>query len=170
MPDNSPVSLNDQLAHRVKTFCAKMGLNQRKLCKLLRIDEAQFSRWLSGQCKFSAETTLRILQLISLTPRDLELKFGKPGKTTAKIMNLQESGRPMRLDTDDPAGVGPSDPEDTLREIDDYHRQAREAIAGYISQVQKATVNKTGATDSPRFSPDNASSRKAGPRSDAYPQ
>jgi transcriptional regulator with XRE-family HTH domain len=187
MPDNSsPLTLNDQLAHGVRTFCNSMGLSQRKLCKLLKIDETQFSRWLSGQCQFSAEATLKILQLISLSRRDLELKFGNAERTTSKIMSLQERGKPV-VTLDDGSGWVPqegkdNDPSNSGNSIVDdddpdterfllaqiaIHRKVVDLIENYLL---KSKVNKSGSPEGARRVNSNATSQKAGPHPDEYPQ
>lgn len=89
----NPLSLNQQLAQRAKTFCSNLGLTQSTLARLLQIDDSQFSRFLRGQCNLSSEKALKLVRLTSLSKRDLELKFGSPEKLTARLMHLQESGR-----------------------------------------------------------------------------
>jgi transcriptional regulator with XRE-family HTH domain len=95
MADSNPLSLNQQLAQRAKTFCTNLGLAQNKLARLLKVDDSQFSRFLNGQASLSAEKTLRLIRLMSLGRRDLELKFGSPEKLSARLMHLQESGREL---------------------------------------------------------------------------
>jgi transcriptional regulator with XRE-family HTH domain len=95
MPDSNPLSLNQQLAQRAKTFCANLGLAQNRLARLLKVDESQWSRFLNGQVNLSSEKTLQLHRLLSLSRRDLELKFGSPEKLTARLMHLQESGREL---------------------------------------------------------------------------
>lgn len=93
MSDSHPLSLNQQLAQRAKTFCGNFGLTQNKLARLLRVDDSQFSRFLNGQVNLSSEKTLKLVRLMSLSKQDLELKFGSPEKLTARLLHLQESGR-----------------------------------------------------------------------------
>lgn len=95
MADSNPLSLNQQLAQRAKTFCSNLGLAQNKLARLLKVDDSQFSRFLNGQANLSGEKTLRLVRLMSLSKRDLELKFGSPEKLSARLMHLQESGREL---------------------------------------------------------------------------
>lgn len=92
MTDSNALSLSQQLALRVQKFCNNLGLTQAKLAKLLKVDDSQFSRFLAGKVNLSAEKTMKLMQLMSLTTRDLELKFGWPEKLNAKL-HLQESGR-----------------------------------------------------------------------------
>jgi hypothetical protein len=53
------------------------------------------SRFLQGQANLSSEKTLKLVRLMSLSKRDLELKFDSPEKLTARLMHLQESGREL---------------------------------------------------------------------------
>jgi transcriptional regulator with XRE-family HTH domain len=93
MPDSHPLSLNQQLAFRAKTFCSNLGLTQATLARLLSVDDSQFSRFLNGQANLSSEKTLKLVRLMSLTKRDLELKFGSPEKLSARLMHLQQGGK-----------------------------------------------------------------------------
>src|ERR1700745_3230053 len=95
MSDSNSLSLNQQLAQRAKTFCSNLGLTQATLARLLRIDDSHFSGFLSGQANLSGEKTLKLVRLMSLSKRDLELKFGSPEKLSARLMHLQESGREL---------------------------------------------------------------------------
>src|ERR1700741_1392710 len=95
MPDSHPLSLNQQLAFRAKTFCSNLGLTKATLARLLKVDDSQFSRFLNGQANLSAEKTLKLVRLMTLSKRDLELKFGSPEKLTARLMHLQEGGREL---------------------------------------------------------------------------
>jgi transcriptional regulator with XRE-family HTH domain len=95
MPDSNSLSLNQQLGQRAKTWCANLGLTQNKLARLLKVDDSQFSRFLNGQSNLSAEKTLKLVRLMSLSKRDLELKFGAPEKLTARLEHLQEGGREL---------------------------------------------------------------------------
>ena len=67
-------------------------------------------------------------------------------------------------------GGDPSDDDliDTLRQVDNFHKQAREAIAAYLTNIMKAKVNKTGSTEPARRTSDNADSSKPGTRGDKF--
>jgi hypothetical protein len=54
-----------------------------------------------------------------------------------------------------------------LREIDNIHKQAREATANWFVNNQKAKVN-TGPTEGPRKVSSNDRSRSPGPKPDEY--
>ena len=90
MSDSHPLSLNRQLAQRAKTFCSNLGLTQSTLAKLLRVDDSQFSRFLRGESNLSSEKTLKLVRLMALSKRDLELKFGSPEKLTARLCTFKK--------------------------------------------------------------------------------
>jgi transcriptional regulator with XRE-family HTH domain len=152
-----------------------MGISQRKLCKLLRIDETQFSRWLGGKCNFSAEVTLKIFQLLNLSKRDLELKFGNAHRISAKIMSLQESGKAMKLDDSDTSSITDPDSDDSddpddidfLKSQLGLYRSAIRQIKNYLNRPTKAKPN-AGATEGPR-TVNTSPKAGGGPRGDEYP-
>ena len=96
----NPLSLTDQLASRLKTFATNMGLCQRQIARLLKLDESHLSRFLKGEAGLSAEITLRVLRLTSVSKKELALKFGKPHQLLGKIMHLSEARQTMKLDGD----------------------------------------------------------------------
>lgn len=177
MADSNPLSLNQQLAQRAKTFCSNLGLSQVRLARLLKVDDSQFSKFLNGQVNLSSEKTLKLVRLMSLSKRDLELKFGSPEKLTARLMHLQEGGRELarvvRFDngdgwiareggSDDPNGTTDitdtrsieDDPDyddltRTLAQVQALHRQAIQIITDYETR-QKAKPNPSGSTGSSR--------------------
>jgi hypothetical protein len=57
---------------------------------------------------------------------------------------------------------------DVLRQVDNYHKQAREAIANWFANAGKAKVNKTGSTEPARRINDNTVSRTPGPHPDRF--
>jgi transcriptional regulator with XRE-family HTH domain len=176
------LNLSNQLAARVKRYCHDHNISQRKLAKIIGVDEGQFSAFLSGTVNMSAERTLKLLQLMN--------KVAKPLKEIS-IVHFQSSGKPMTMDDsggswvpgdddddvddDDPAGDGPSDDDilGTLQQVDEFHKQAREAIADYIAQVGQAQIPKArinqGPTEGARRVKTNVTSQASGPHSDEYP-
>lgn len=86
---------------------------------------------------------------------------------------------PAEDSTDDPVNStsidntgAPTDDDaaDVLREVDGYHKAAREAIAAWFANAanaQRATVN-SGSTEPARRIDDNTASRTAGPRKDRF--
>jgi transcriptional regulator with XRE-family HTH domain len=196
MSDSHPLSLNQQLAQRAKTFCSNLGLTQSALARLLRVDDGQFSRWVNGQANLSSEKTLKLVRLMSMSKRDLELKFGSPEKLTARLMHLQESGRELakvvQFTTPNDAwlpgrGMDPDSGDDittiqstgsqgddpgyddltrTLAQVQALHKQAISTIEDYESR-QRARVNATSSTQA---QPRRISRPKTpGPRGDLLP-
>lgn len=163
MPQNPP-SLTDQLASRVKTFATNMGLSQRQIARLLKLDEGHLSKFLKGAAGLSDEMTLKVLRLTSLSKKDLAPKFGSSERITSKIMSLHEKGRPMKLygenwtpgqqgkDPNDGGSISdgddPGTTEDFLRNQIEIHKAAITVISDYLV---KAKVNRgDGTTSGPR--------------------
>jgi transcriptional regulator with XRE-family HTH domain len=181
----SDPSLIQQLGARTKTFLHSTNLSQKELARILRVDKSNFNKFLSGQAGLSAETTLALVRLMNLSKRDLALKFGEPERTRAKLLHWQENGKLTHLSIDGwVAGTGP-DPNDA--DITDVNNDpARSALtdddleflAGLAAmhkaiidkidarQVQKARVNKSGSTESPRSVDTNRRSSLPGPKGD----
>jgi plasmid maintenance system antidote protein VapI len=152
--------LLNQLADRVRSFSAGTGVSLNRIAKLIETDTSNFSAFVNGRAGLSATSVCRLLELLNFSKRQLEIKLNaKP----IQIRHAQKEGAPMRFDagwwipaedsTDDPVNstsidntVAPSgdDITDTLRQVDDYHRQAREAIAAWFANAQKGTVNRSG--------------------------
>jgi transcriptional regulator with XRE-family HTH domain len=196
MPDSHPLSLNQQLAFRAKTFCSNLGLTQATLARLLSVDDSQFSRFVNGQANLSSEKTLKLVRLMSLSKRDLELKFGSPEKLSGRLMHLQEGGRELAKvvrfsndgwiakegGTDDPnnttditssnynpARSCPDDEElEFLSGLAGLHQSIIDKINAWQQRSQKAKPNKDGATEAPRRITDNDDSRRSGPRGDLF--
>jgi transcriptional regulator with XRE-family HTH domain len=186
MPIND--SLTIQLARRAKLFADNVGLSQRRVARLLKIDESQYSKFLNGTVNLSAEATLALLRLTSMTKAQLELKFSNPDRLSSRIMNLQEKGKPMEFDgggwVADQSGEDPNDSTgidntwkeggepsgddiiDVLRQIDNIHAEARKAIADYINKVTQGKVNRAGVTESARSVNTNTKSSHPGSRGD----
>lgn len=131
------------------------------------------------------------MALMNLSPRSLQLKFGQPEQTRARLLHLQESGTALRLSNDgsgwvskegdsaaDPNNRGdditdvssvkgdPSDDElnDVLRQVGNLHRQAIGILSDYASKIQKAKPNPNGTSEPGRKINSNADSSKPGPR------
>lgn len=154
-----------------------MGLSQRAIAKLLKLDQGHLSKFLAGEAGLSSEMALKVLRLTKLTRKDLALKFGRPEKTTAKIMSLQESGRVIKLDYSgswvpgledagtDPNDDGTDDEQEFLDEIAGMHQ----AIVDKITARQDRSVVNAGSTEGTRRV---SSDPKAGggTRGDEYPR
>ena len=123
MPDSNFLSLTQQLGQRAKTWCTNLGLTQGTLARFLRIDESQMSRFLRGEANLGSDKLLQLVKLLSLSKRDLQLKFGSPGKLTSRLMHLQEGGRKIakvvRFDNGDGwvPGLSGTDPNDSSDDI-----------------------------------------------------
>jgi transcriptional regulator with XRE-family HTH domain len=191
-------TLTNQLAARVKRFCQNSNLTYRQLSKFLKIDEGNFNGFLHGRNGLSAERTLRLLQLMNLSRRDLELRFSNPDRLTSRIMKLQEcrSGQPIiRFDNDgwypgtegsgagsDPVGSADitgtnANPARTVPDQDELeflaglagiHQSIIDKINNWQLARQKARPNPSGATEAPRRIADNTTSRTPGPRADLF--
>jgi transcriptional regulator with XRE-family HTH domain len=195
MADSNPLSLTDQLAARVKSFCGNLGLSQNKLARLLKVDDGQFSKFLAGKTNISPEKTLKLLQLMNLSSRDLELKFGNPDRITSRITKLQQcrDGQPsLRLDNDgwypgtggSGAGTDPVGSTDITgtnanpaREVsDDDELEFLAGLAGLHQSIidkinawqARAQVNRVSSTEGTRYTPDNAISSRPGIRGDKF--
>jgi plasmid maintenance system antidote protein VapI len=184
-------SLLKQLSNRVQAFIAATGISQRKLAKLIKTDETHLSAFLAGKSGLSAEKSLRLMQILNSSRSQLEMKLGR-STTAAQIAHFQQEGQMMRLDSNggwvareggngDPNGTtditntwksggAPSDDPiiDVLRQVDNYHRQAREAIAAWFATAAQAKVNKAGSTEPARRISDNDKSSHPGSRGDAF--
>jgi transcriptional regulator with XRE-family HTH domain len=184
MLDNS---LTDQLASRVKGWATNIGISQKELATLLDIDPGNLSGFLNGRNGLSAERVLKLMRLMNLNRRDLALRFGKPERTTSRIMSLQEQGTPVTQFSNSGYVLwdgGTTDPNDStditntpkvngettgdslldcLRQVDLIHKQAREVIADYISKnPPKGKINREGPTEPMRHVPDNSDSSRSG--------
>jgi transcriptional regulator with XRE-family HTH domain len=188
----NPNSLSSQLAARTKAFLNANNLTQKELAGLLRVEKSSFNEFLYGQAGLNAETMLQLVRLMGLNKRDVALKFGEPDRTRAKLVHLQEKGRPLQFADDSdgwvpgqsghdlnnasditstyPANGEPIDSDviDCLRQVQNIHRSAIKAIDDYISNAQKARPNAGGSTEPARTYPTNDRSSKPGPKPDAF--
>jgi transcriptional regulator with XRE-family HTH domain len=153
-----PDPLLTQLANRVRSFSTGTDISLNQIAKLIGIDGSNFSAFMNGRAGLSATSVCRLIELLGTSKRQLEMKLtAKP----IQIRHFQSDGEPMKLDvggaweggSDDPNNttgidnIGAPADDDTinvLRQVDDYHRQAREAIAAWFANAQKATVNRSG--------------------------
>lgn len=180
-------SLDQQLIAKIKSWLQSNKISQRELARYLKADSSNFTSWLSGSKTLSAEKMGSLLQLINLSPAQLAERLSVK---TVHLEHFQYQSNPMRLDSnggwvpglsgDDPNNMGGDVTTvrstgaeggeasgdkitDVLRQVDLYHKQAREAIADWFANNQKAHPNAAGVTSGPRKISDN---RKPGPRGD----
>jgi transcriptional regulator with XRE-family HTH domain len=177
------------LSRRVASFIEATGITHKQLARLVGCDRSQLTSYLSTGKGLSAERALRLMSVLNSSRSQLEGKFG--GKAvSSRIMNLQERGRPMKLDSsgswvpglsgqdpngsDDVTGVRtardlPNSTDyqqetiDFLRDQQNIHRSAIAEIQKYLDNVTKSMVNQ-GSTEAPRRIDDNERSRTAGPK------
>jgi transcriptional regulator with XRE-family HTH domain len=196
MAESTP-DLLTQLSSRVRSFLAATGLSQRKLAKMIKTDEAHLANFLAGRSGLSAEKSLKLMQILNSTRSQLEAKFARKA-VTSRILELQESGQPMKLDASgswvakeggdwgsDPNNSTSIDNTPTARDLpgaDDYQQRTidflkdqqniyRKAIAeidSYLNKVQKARPNANGSTESPRTVTTNVRSSTPGPKPDLF--
>jgi transcriptional regulator with XRE-family HTH domain len=112
MPDNSLVR---QLANRCTLFHRNTGITQTQLARAVGMSAGNYSDFLSGKKGIGAEATALLLRYTGMSQRQVVAAFSKP-VFSAKILNLQEKGQPLRFDnsgwvpsensTDDPARSG----------------------------------------------------------------
>jgi transcriptional regulator with XRE-family HTH domain len=113
MADNS--SLLRQLANRAKLFHSNTGITQTQMARAIGVDGSNYSSFLAGRTGINSEAVCRLLKYTSLTQRQAIATFSKP-VFSAKILNIQEKGQPLRFDsscwvpsensTDDPSRSG----------------------------------------------------------------
>jgi hypothetical protein len=179
-----------QIAERCRTFSAGTGVSLNSIASLIGMSSGNFSAFLHGRSGLSARVTIKLLQLLNMSAREVQMKLSK--STGSRVEHFQSRGQPQAMkldgsgwvtgqsgeDPNDSTGIDntwkeggePSGDDllDTLRQVDNFHRLAREAIAGYIANVQKAKVNKSGSTESPRTVDTNRRSSLPGPKGDQY--
>jgi transcriptional regulator with XRE-family HTH domain len=180
--------LLSQIAERCRTFSAGTGVSLNKIARMIGVEPGNFSAFVNGRIGLSAASTLKLLQLLNLTKRQVEEKLAVKA---VKIAHFQQEGKPMRLSNDGwVAGVGP-DPNDgditsvkTARDLDnadDYqqetidflkaqqniHRSAIVEIQKYLDNAGKSKINQ-GSTEPPRRINDNTRSQTPGPKPDQF--
>jgi hypothetical protein len=180
MPSQDP--LLTQLAERCRTFSAGTGISLNRMAAIVGVEKTNFSAFVNGRVGLSAKSTIKLLQLLNLTKREVEMKLAK---RAVHIEHFQESGQPMRLSDDgwvaqEDGGGGDhgttsttgtnANPARSVPDAEELEFLAglaglHQAIIDKINarQVAKARVN-TGPTESVRRATDNADSSRPGPR------
>jgi hypothetical protein len=179
-----------QLAERCRIFSAGTGISLNKMARLIGTEPANFSAFVNGRIGLSSKSTIKLLQLLSLTKREVETKLGV---TNVQIAHYQQNGVQMRLDSggswvpglsgQDPNGSDDVTGVKTDRDLDnsdDYqaritaflkdqqsiYRQAIAHIDNYLANVQRGKVNRDGVTSGPRSVNTNDKSSHPGSRGD----
>lgn len=94
MSDNSLVR---QLANRTQSFHRNTGITQTQMARAVGMSAGNYSDFLSGKKGIGAEATALLLKYTAMTQRQAVAAFSKP-VFSAKILNLQEMGQPLRFD------------------------------------------------------------------------
>jgi transcriptional regulator with XRE-family HTH domain len=183
MSEQTPLSLDQQLGNRVRSWLKATGLTQRQLSKMIGCsDPSMLNGWLGGYKKLSARSTTKLVQLINMSRAQLEAKFTR--NLAGRITSLQEMGKQIaHFDTGGwVCGQSGQDP-DSSTDItgtnanpartcpDDEELEFLAGLAGLHQAVvertndrqAKAKVNRDGATAPAKRITDD---RKPGSRGD----
>lgn len=191
----TPDTLLNQLSRKVQAFIDATGLTHKRLARMIGCERSQLTSFLSTGKGLSAERSLRLMQILNSSRAQLEAKFGAK-RVSSRILELQESGRQLRFDGSGwvaKEGNGGADPNnsggdittvrsngaaggdssgdtitDILREVDLLHKQAREAIAQWFANNDRAKPNAQGSTKPPQTANTNERSRSPGPKPDQF--
>ena len=160
-------SLIKQLSNRARLFHSNTNIPQSMIAKAIGTEQSNYSAFLAGNRGVSAESTCKLLNLMSLTKEQAVAKFYKPSPTS-RIMLLQQNGQKMRMDDSggswvpglvgvdpsiggsiiDPPDDGPTDADlDMLRRVRRIHRQAIRLINNFSNTAKQAKVNRDGPTE-----------------------
>lgn len=81
-----------KIAERTRTFGAGTGVSLNKIARMIGVETGNFSAFVNGRIGLSARSTVRLLQLLNLTRRQVEEKLAvKP----VNIAHFQEDGRKL---------------------------------------------------------------------------
>jgi plasmid maintenance system antidote protein VapI len=82
--------LLSEIAERCRTFSAGTGVSLNKIAKLIGVETGNFSAFVNGRIGLSARSTVKLLQLLNLTKRQVEEKLAiKP----VTIAHFQQGGK-----------------------------------------------------------------------------
>jgi transcriptional regulator with XRE-family HTH domain len=160
-----------EIAERTRTFSAGTGVSLQKIARLVGVEPSNFSNFVNGKVGLNAASTVKLLQLLNLTRRQVEEKLTAKAVT---ISHFQEHGRQVaeviRFDngdgwvpgrTSEPTSEGievktasnledaPDELTRVLAQLNGLHQQAIQIIADYETR-QKATPNPSGSTSPAR--------------------
>jgi transcriptional regulator with XRE-family HTH domain len=183
-----------QVVKRAKLFKEKTGLKSRDIAKLTGISEQQICDFLAQRKGLSIASLHRLLNLLNTNVNQIQAKVGPAGST--RIIELQESGKPMHLDVNggwypgtDGSGAG-TDPngstsivetnKNPARQVPDaeeqeflaglagLHQSIIDKINDWQARKMKARPNANGSTEPPRRINDNSASSEPGNRGDLF--
>jgi plasmid maintenance system antidote protein VapI len=58
-----------EIAERTRTFSAGTGVSLNKIARMIGVEPGNFSAYMNGRIGLSARSTVKLLQLLSLTKR-----------------------------------------------------------------------------------------------------
>jgi plasmid maintenance system antidote protein VapI len=67
--------LLSEIAERTRKFSAGTGVSLNKIAKLIGVETGNFSAFVNGRIGLSARSTVKLLQLLNLTKRQVEEKL-----------------------------------------------------------------------------------------------
>jgi hypothetical protein len=82
--------LLSEIAERCRTFSAGTGVSLNKIAKLIDVETGNFSAFVNGRIGLSAASTVKLLQLLNLTKRQVEEKLAIKPVTLA---HFQQGGK-----------------------------------------------------------------------------
>lgn len=181
-----------QLADRTRTFSAGTGVPLRKIASLVGVESSNFSTFLNGRGGLRAAATIKLLQLLRLSGKELRMKLdgrkihlehlevGGEHLADTAFFQIDNPGTVAREGGNDPVGGDAGDITNvptadgrqsidddlnrTLAEAQALHQQAMDLLTSYQDrQVAKAKVRQ-GSTEGARNIPQNAISSRPGNR------
>jgi transcriptional regulator with XRE-family HTH domain len=136
MPANS--ALLTQIANRAKSWHADSGISQSKLARAIGIAESNYSSFLAGRTGIGSEATYLLLKYTAMNPQQAVATFSKP-VFSAKILNLQEKGQPLRFDNNSswvPSENSTNDPARSGTDITSTPRARTQQVADLTAVFQ----------------------------------
>jgi hypothetical protein len=134
MPDNSLVR---QLANRCSLFHRNTGITQTQLARAVGMSAGNYSDFLAHKKGIGAEATALLLKYTAMTQRQAVATFSKP-VFSAKILNLQEKGQPLRFNNPGwvPSENSTNDPARSSADITATPRAVTQQVADLTAVFQ----------------------------------
>jgi transcriptional regulator with XRE-family HTH domain len=82
--------LLSEIAERTRTFSAGTGVSLNKIARMIGVEPGNFSAYMNERIGLSAKATVKLLQLLNLTKRQVEEKLAVKA---VNIAHLQKGGR-----------------------------------------------------------------------------